>query len=285
MEELWRTSLVTIREQLTYAVRDASVACVLVQVGPSQYGTNRIKQCPRPIDPKRLVNGGFDEYIRAQSPDAYTWRRTYYVGEKRDTYRYWSLAQDAGRVLRHQSSPAFDGLAEATLACRQDRSRWLYTVFDLAWQRRPGSPLHAEKKIWAPEHFGGTSFPYDQGQFQAITTRLGMRHPVLMEWAEQLPDYFFSELPDVFDASVHAIDLLLFSPAVRDPLSNGELKVWTALAGAAMTGKELARLLDTSSQTIKEHVKHLRAKGYGVGNQPGRGYYRLDRPPSDVASR
>ncbi len=66
-------------------------------------------------------------------------------------------------------------------------------------------------------------------------------------------------------------------------LTEGETDVWEALAGRAMTAKELRQKLDLpSEQAVKEHVKSIRAKGRILKNQPGRGYFRPDAPPAEA---
>ena len=81
-----------------------------------------------------------------------------------------------------------------------------------------------------------------------------------------------------------ATELHLPSPSDaegRPLMTDGEKAGWDALRGTALTAKEVARKLDTSEQTIKEHAQELRRKGYNVKNQSGRGYFRPDAPPAD----
>lgn len=63
--------------------------------------------------------------------------------------------------------------------------------------------------------------------------------------------------------------------------TDGQRSVWEALNNRAMTGKELAKALHTSGETIRQHVSDLRKAGYQVPNRRGRGYYRPDAPPDD----
>ena len=72
----------------------------------------------------------------------------------------------------------------------------------------------------------------------------------------------------------------------RPPMTNGQKRLWGALKGRAMTGKELAGKdqLDTSEETVRSWVRELRRAGYGIENRRGRGYYRPDAPPDDVRS-
>lgn len=64
-------------------------------------------------------------------------------------------------------------------------------------------------------------------------------------------------------------------------LTHGEKAVWDALSAKVLTGRELMDRLDTSEQTIREHVKAIRRKQgeSAIGNRRGRGYFRPDAPP------
>lgn len=64
-------------------------------------------------------------------------------------------------------------------------------------------------------------------------------------------------------------------------LSPGRQAVWNALNGRALKAKALADELDTSEQTIKEHVAKIRAikSSDAIQNKSGWGYYRPDAEP------
>ena len=72
-------------------------------------------------------------------------------------------------------------------------------------------------------------------------------------------------------------------PPHRVPMTDGQKRVWDALSGRALTGKELTNELETSEDTVRQWVRELRANGFDVPNKRGRGYYRLDAPPNDLA--
>lgn len=63
-------------------------------------------------------------------------------------------------------------------------------------------------------------------------------------------------------------------------MTDGQLRIWSALAGQAATGKELARLLQMSEDTVRAQVRLMNKSGHLVKNRRGRGYYRPDAPPN-----
>lgn len=66
-------------------------------------------------------------------------------------------------------------------------------------------------------------------------------------------------------------------------MTDGQKRLWDALDGRALAGKELAAEseLDTSPETVRQWVSELRKAGYKIGTRPGRGYFRPDAPPAD----
>jgi len=72
----------------------------------------------------------------------------------------------------------------------------------------------------------------------------------------------------------------------QPPMTDGQKRLWDALKGRALTGKELASSneLDTSQETIRQWVGELKKAGYEIPNRRGRGYYRPDAPPLDGES-
>lgn len=66
-------------------------------------------------------------------------------------------------------------------------------------------------------------------------------------------------------------------------MTDGQQRLWNALDGRALTGKELASdsKLDTSEDTVRRWVSELRKAGYGIDHRRGRGYFRPDARPAD----
>ncbi len=69
------------------------------------------------------------------------------------------------------------------------------------------------------------------------------------------------------------------------PLTAGEQRLWDALAGRLLTGRELAseNELNSSEETVRRWVAQLRRQGYKIKNRRGRGYFRPDAPPADLS--
>ncbi len=162
----------------------------------------------------------------------------------------------------------FAPLAEAAQQCVGRDEPWMWTVFTLAWQSPQRSPL------WA-------------GRFQVGRLLAASAIP-----------YFESVLPvNVAKSSVYAIDVLIGTPLDsrrrehdaddgpsdrRVPLTPGEQAVWDALDGQNENAPNLAKLIGTTDDTIRHHVRHLKAKGHEI-ETIGRGrlsrYIRPDAPP------
>lgn len=76
-------------------------------------------------------------------------------------------------------------------------------------------------------------------------------------------------------------------PTGLAPLSPALEKVWNALKGRALSGKELARALSTpgyrlTARAVHTSVCRLKVKGRIVARSTLRGYYRKDALPSDT---
>ncbi len=94
--------------------------------------------------------------------------------------------------------------------------RWLWAVFDLAWQGRHPS-LRAERRTWfrlsSPIPEAGTDIiyvPYDLDTIRHLQQDGSGPLAELPEaWTERLPGYFLSELPDICEASADLVDIFL----------------------------------------------------------------------------
>jgi len=144
-------------------------------------------------------------------------KRTFsYHGSSEACQRLIKLAVRGGRTLQSSPKPAIAWVPFDTLRAGADENRWVFSIFDLAWQGRHPA-LQADRKTWFRwERPGSDSesqqvlVPYD---LQKIRT-LSKNPPSVLsnlpeEWAERLPGFFISELPDLFQASADLIDVLL----------------------------------------------------------------------------
>lgn len=236
--ELWRTTLNTLRSRFESGAQQyRSVRCVLIHTGPGQ--RDRLWETPRVAPKGKFVDGSFAVYRQANTPERCTWRRHYYIGEPTGVHLFWSLATDGGRALLGVSSAAFQAYPRETLSAGTDLHRWLWTLLDLAWQQRVGSPLKAAKLIWDREHMGITTFPHDTAQLRGLSKIFGGGSDILRRWSERLPDYFCSEMPNVFMASVYAIDIVLSG---AEEVGQDE-PAWTRLQiDKQPSGDDIARL-------------------------------------------
>ena len=71
----------------------------------------------------------------------------------------------------------------------REQGRWIESMFEIAWQKLPGSPLRAKRLTWE----GNATFPYDPDELQ-ILRETGFMSEILKD-VPALPNHFFSELP------------------------------------------------------------------------------------------
>ncbi len=71
-----------------------------------------------------------------------------------------------------------------------------------------------------------------------------------------------------------------------EPLTTAQLEVWGLLKGRAMTAKELSAELPGApgEDAVRKRVESIKRTGRDVASRPGRGYYRPDAPPDDLAA-
>jgi hypothetical protein len=130
--------------------------------------------------------------------------------------QFVELAERAGRALLSSPEQTIVWIPPDTLFARKDEDRWVWSIFDLAWQGRHPS-LRAERKTWfrppkpIPDVASEVVYvPYDLHQLRSMREYgAALVRQIPEEWTERLPGYFISELPDVFQASADLIDTLL----------------------------------------------------------------------------
>ena len=254
--ELWRTTLETLRDRFASgAQKHPGLCCALIHAGPGERSRiyERLQLCRGSSD---FVDGGFAAYEETDTPDKCSWRHYYYVGDKAGVALFLNLARDAGRCLCSIPDDIVEPIPSLSRRAKTPAQAWVWSVFELAWQKRPGSPLKASKLIWDAEHTGVTTYPYDTEELRGLSRTLGGGPAFLQAWIERLPDYFCSELPDVFMASVYAIDILL-SDASRD----------AALRGVVATDDGEAR--ETRSDPLQQlRNAHNGADGVAARKRP-----------------
>jgi hypothetical protein len=130
------------------------------------------------------------------------------------------------------------------LEAHDDGERWLWLVFDLAWQKVKGSPLQAARWVWhETEGEGIESYAWelDFARVWKRDSRPGTgpdeakrieKLSYLKAWAKRRPGFYYSSLDDLFSASVWAIDLLTLSAPDKGPPSR------TSKAGPRRRGRK-----------------------------------------------
>lgn len=205
-------SLETIRQTCHVASNEfGPLKCTLFEAGPRTKEKVR-SEAPRGLFPEdRIIWKGWSPYPGNSSltPEERTIRLYWYTSVDEDRGRealrkFTGLARDVDRVFPYLI-PALR-IPDDTVYPRGPR--WMYTLFDLAWQLREGSALAAGKSLWISD---GT-FPWNPGNqnqtMQSALYRLG-------GWPLDEPaDAFCSRLPDVLAASVQAIDIALYETSM-----------------------------------------------------------------------
>jgi hypothetical protein len=178
---------------------------VLLEVGPQHWGTDRFRETPKrpPSDKLELIDGGGGIYRDASEPALSTWRRVYYIGKRQAANTFIALSRDASLALENTDIPALRDVPPDTTRSRG--LRWVWTVFDLAWQKSPGTALKADKRLWC----GTTKFPHVQPPEGTFFRKLWDKFYEKGGWSDYPPDCFCSELNDVFTSSAYACDIML----------------------------------------------------------------------------
>ncbi|MEK6676510.1 MAG: hypothetical protein AABZ47_12770 [Planctomycetota bacterium] len=180
-------------------------------------------------------------------------RQWSYCGEAPAGTRLSELAERGGRALLGTLRHTIAWIPHDTLFTQTDEYRWVWSIFDLAWQGRHPS-LRAERKTWFRH-----PKPIPDSKLEVITLPYVLRQLRAMrnscfpfnfpeEWTERLPGYFISELPDLFEASVDLIDTLL-NIEIAVEAQRGKS---TAGSAQAPTG---AHVLRNDERTASEKVK------------------------------
>lgn len=235
--DLWRTTFQRLRDRFQAASdKYGRLDCVLLEVGPQHRGTDRFKEKPRrPLSDKlEVIEGGGGIYRDSGEPDLSTWRRVYYIGKREAANTFFPLSRDASLALENIDVPALRDVPVDT--SRSRGLRWIWTVFDLAWQDLPGTALKANKMLWC----GTTTFPHAQPPEGTVWRKLWDKCYEEGGWGDYPPDCFCSELQDVFIASVYACDAML---SLRD--DQVQAKIWKARNVDNMIATELHNAIHT----------------------------------------
>ncbi len=150
------------------------------------------------------------------------------LGERRRLFRtgFDALVGDASRCLKNLPFD-WNGRIAKEAVKSGDNQRWLYCLFDVAWNS-PGGLLNSERQFYF--ELGNVSVPYESGAYDHLREwvrrhggeaegRTGNIIPssLPVEWKGRLPECYFSILRDFYGQSVAFVDwLLTVEKATRD---------------------------------------------------------------------
>ena len=206
---------------------------------------------------------------------------------------FWHLAGEAGACFRGNYAPLLPRVARESVERTEDDLRWLWLLFDLAWRNEIGSPLQAERRVWWDcENGDHRRVKYDLDFLKELqelrrertgqtSEGQGRRQTYPEEWLEHPPQFFYSELPDVFAASVYAIDQLLAelvpdapdsSPGHRPSLAfvfRKEGDTWTvAFEGESVTGIKDQKGMLYIQKLLGKREQHVRPEALEEAPDP-----------------
>jgi hypothetical protein len=135
-------------------------------------------------------------------------------------------AAQAGALVASASEQFTSILPAETLAAKQDLHRWIFTVYDIAWKKPPGSPLSAtryipvqgldagmqteESILYDLDHIRST--PWSTLEQRLDKNRWGsfahFKEPYAA-WGVELPMCYASRIDDIAQSSDWAIDWLV----------------------------------------------------------------------------
>jgi hypothetical protein len=181
--------------------------------------------------------------------------------------RFWRLADEAGKCFGANDCAVLPEVARESLEARGDGSRWLWIVFDLAWQKVPGSPLRADRQIWHQTKDEGTYyFPLDYDFAKDKDSSFPKA------WAKRRPEFYYSSLDDLFSASVSAIDLLIHHKADTAQLAETPAARITRLEAESNTVcGQISSMQDAMKGKLPEPGTSARDEWDNLGNE----YQRL----------
>ncbi len=131
-------------------------------------------------------------------------REWHMYGSSAGIEAFKTLGGEAGRWMSSVDALTLDGLAAETIAIRGDWERWLWTLFDFAWNPIQGSPLVARRMAWS----GNVSIPIDEVAEWRCAGNPRPDDPIGLALA-LLPDpidAFYSVIDDILGGSCYAVE-------------------------------------------------------------------------------
>ena len=222
----------------------------------------------------------------------FVWREHFYPiwrgRDPRGAEVFLQQAEDMGRYLSEIPDSILSQVSLPSLSCHQRgntmAARWIWSLFDLAWQQPPESVRHEPRRMWAtvdegpvlPFEKGGTRsilwFQYEQSEVEEWTESYGPSR-----WGApppgELPVWYFSEIRDVAAYSVWAINQILAvaptaeSPAKKKPQKWRPTEQTKAIIRALKKGENVDQIVSWSGKSA-ENVRKIRSRAREHGLLP-----------------
>ena len=212
VDELWRTSLERIQKRFQAAVDErCRLKCYLIQSAVP--GSSRRTDLPDELHPfVGQDNGAVREpqtnLVDGSIASELGLRRTHrFFSAGRDSLdRYQEAAKSAGAIVEGLPTRLqrflWERLPAGAYLANSPIGVWTDTVFELAWRDIAGVPLLARKFAWS----GNLSVDLEElDSFLATTSQVPSE-------IKSPPDRWYSQIDDLFAASIAAIDVLLSIP-------------------------------------------------------------------------
>jgi len=239
--ERWQASLESVRRRFESAADQYDgVTCVLIHWGARDLPVaERLHGYPhrffgsgKPADggmgSYRVKRLGRRKYLVVTREHFYLCRRN---ADREGAAVFERQATEAARYLAEIPKSIFSQVSIPSLKRHElsntAATRWVWFLFDLAWQQAPDSPRHTQRTIWGllegedrslPESV--VCLPHDKAAISRYREEHGDgggKLPFLAKWAERLPNRYFSAIPDVFAFSAWAVNTILPVETVPPP--------------------------------------------------------------------
>jgi len=203
-------------------IHDDSLSCVLVQHSTHYKGDRDDPPCINRYEQRLITRTTVVYPSPIARPDPHTKsplpnpskqeqsnvRSLLWIGRSDSRECYSSLAQNAGKILAVMPPDILLPLLPSdTLKTFGDDLLWVYSLFDLGWNKVPSSPLAIDQMVWADDGMECKSEDLITMQASAQHDPTGLMAPLLE--IPNPPNRFFSKIDKPFTSSMYAIDILL----------------------------------------------------------------------------
>lgn len=217
---LWQTSLKRVQERFTAAGDSHGEAFGLLVEYRDPTAEELRDGCPLPPGFLDLRLDKRDSFRPPGESTGWVSRRHFVAASRTTANFYDGLSVEAGRCLSGAPKQVAKQLLPGTLQTTDDGLRWTCLLYDLGWRKVEGSPLQVDKFTWCDSHvFLLATLPelrrsYNQGGLVKLLDEIfaGGGKAGRAEALARIPDpprCLYSTIPDLFRASIYAVDILL----------------------------------------------------------------------------